>query len=48
MLFSNCFFEHRRHALEALDARKARVLQVDPTAAPWAQVRVGVYVTDGR
>ena len=27
---------------------EARVLQVDPEADPWKQVRVGVYVTDAR
>ena len=27
---------------------EARVLQVDPEADPWNQVRVGVYVTDAR
>lgn len=27
---------------------EVRVLQVDPSAAPWQQVRVGVYVTDAR
>ena len=27
---------------------EARVLQVDPEADPWNQVRVGVYVTDKR
>ena len=27
---------------------EARVLQVDPEAEPWNQVRVGVYVTDNR
>lgn len=30
------------------DAFEARVLQVDPQAAPWNQVRVGIYVTDRR
>ena len=27
---------------------EARVLQVDPEAEPWNQVRVGIYVTDKR
>lgn len=27
---------------------EARVLQVDPDADPWNQVRVGIYVTDAR
>ena len=27
---------------------EARVLQVDPEAEPWHQVRVGVYVADSR
>jgi hypothetical protein len=27
---------------------EARVLQVDPEADPWHQVRVGIYVTDAR
>ena len=27
---------------------EARVLQVDPEAEPWNQVRVGIYVTDAR
>ena len=27
---------------------EVRVLQVDPEADPWHQVRVGVYVTDAR
>ena len=27
---------------------EARVLQVDPEADPWNQVRVGIYVTDKR
>lgn len=27
---------------------EARVQQVDPEAAPWQQVRVGIYVTDKR
>ena len=30
------------------DVFEARVLQVDPEAAPWEQVRVGIYVTDAR
>ena len=30
------------------DAFEARVVQVDPEAAPWQQVRVGIYVTDKR
>ncbi len=30
------------------DAFEARVLQVDPEAEPWNQVRVGVYVKDKR
>ena len=30
------------------DAFEARVLQVDPEAEPWNQVRVGIYVTDKR
>ena len=27
---------------------EARVMQVDPEADPWQQVRVGIYVTDKR
>ena len=27
---------------------EARVLQVDPEADPWKQVRVGIYITDKR
>jgi len=27
---------------------EARVMQVDPEADPWQQVRVGLYVTDNR
>ena len=27
---------------------EARVLQVDPEAEPWHQVRVGIFVTDAR
>ena len=27
---------------------EARVLQVNPMAEPWRQVRVGIYVTDAR
>lgn len=27
---------------------EARVLQVDPQADPWEQVRVGIYMTDAR
>ena len=27
---------------------EARILQVDPEAEPWNQVRVGIYVTDNR
>ena len=30
------------------DVFEARVIQVDPEADPWHQVRVGVYVTDRR
>ena len=30
------------------DAFECRVLQVDPEAEPWKQVRVGLYVTDKR
>lgn len=30
------------------DAFELRVLQVDPEAAPWDQVRVGLYVKDAR
>lgn len=30
------------------DVFEARVLQVDPEAEPWHQVRVGIYVTDKR
>ena len=30
------------------DVFEARVLQVDPEAAPWQQVRVGIYVKDKR
>lgn len=30
------------------DAFEMRVLQVDPEAAPWHQVRVGLYVRDAR
>lgn len=30
------------------DAFELRVLQVDPEAAPWKQVRVGLYVRDAR
>ena len=30
------------------DVFEARVIQVDPEADPWRQVRVGVYVTDAR
>ncbi len=30
------------------DVFEARVLQVDPEAEPWRQVRVGIYVTDRR
>jgi len=29
-------------------AFQARVLQVDPTAEPWHQVLVGIYITDAR
>lgn len=29
-------------------AFEVRVLQVDPEAAPWKQVRVGVFVKDAR
>lgn len=29
-------------------AFEARVLQVDPEADPWEQVRVGIYVKDAR
>lgn len=36
-----CFYGHAA-------AFEARVLQVDPEAAPWKQVRVGVFVTDAR
>ena len=31
-----------------ISAFEARVLQVDPEAAPWKQVRVGVFVKDAR
>ena len=30
------------------DVFEARVLQVDPEAAPWNQVRVGIFMTDAR
>ncbi len=30
------------------DAFEARVMQVDPEADPWNQVRMGIYVTDAR
>lgn len=30
------------------DLFEARVLQVDPEAGPWKQVRVGLYLTDAR
>lgn len=30
------------------DVFEARVIQVDPEAAPWQQVRVGIYVADKR
>ena len=30
------------------DVFEARVLQVEPEADPWRQVRVGIYVTDAR
>lgn len=30
------------------DSFEARVVQVDPEAAPWEQVRMGIYVTDVR
>ena len=30
------------------DVFEARVMQVDPEAAPWHQVRVGIYVMDKR
>ena len=30
------------------DVFEARVLQVDPEADPWRQVRVGIYVKDAR
>ena len=30
------------------DAFEARVIQVEPEADPWRQVRVGIYVTDRR
>ena len=36
-----CFYGHA-------GAFEARVLQVDPEAVPWEQVRVGVFVTDAR
>lgn len=35
------FFGHK-------DVFEARVLQVDPEAEPWHQVRVGIYVVDKR
>lgn len=35
---------HYGHA----DIFECRILQVDPTAEPWKQVRVGLYVTDAR
>lgn len=30
------------------DVFEARVIQVDPEAEPWKQVRVGLYVSDAR
>lgn len=36
-----CFYGHA-------DAFELRVLQVDKEAAPWHQVRVGLYVKDAR
>lgn len=30
------------------DAFEARVMQIDPEADPWNQVRMGIYVTDAR
>lgn len=36
-----CFYGHAA-------AFEVRVLQVDPEAAPWKQVRVGVFVKDAR
>ena len=30
------------------DVFECRILQVDPAAEPWKQVRVGLYVTDAR
>lgn len=30
------------------DTFECRILQVDPTADPWKQVRVGLYVKDAR
>ncbi len=30
------------------DVFECRILQVDPEADPWEQVRVGIYVTDAR
>lgn len=36
-----CFYGHG-------DALEAKIIQVDPREAPWKQVRVGVYVRDGR
>ena len=32
----------------AHDAVEARILQVDPEAAPWQQVRFGLYLKDKR
>lgn len=35
------FFGHR-------DIFEARIMQVDPDADPWTQVRMGIYVVDAR
>ena len=36
-----CFYGHE-------DILEVRVQQVDPEADPWKQVRVGIYLRDGR
>ena len=41
-LFSTMFFYGHAGAFEAL------VMQVDPEADPWEQVRMGIYVKDAR